>query len=111
METDLGTLSSCVFVTLHGAENYISFIFFSFDYLFFLVVDCGNPGSPAHGNRDSSNVFTYDASASFTCDPGYELVGEQSIKCQGDGTWSSSIPVCRREWTVPVWFYIIVEVL
>lgn len=58
------------------------------------VVDCGNPGTPAHGNRVNSEVFTYGATASFICDGGYQLVGAQLITCQANGAWSNPIPAC-----------------
>ena len=34
-------------------------------------------------------------STNFTCDPGYELVGAETITCKRDGRWSDPPPVCH----------------
>ena len=33
--------------------------------------------------------------ATFTCNDGYELVGDSSLICLSDGSWDSSPPVCQ----------------
>ena len=32
----------------------------------------------------------------FSCDPGYTLVGGPSVTCRGDGTWNRDIPQCQE---------------
>ena len=34
--------------------------------------------------------------ATFSCDPGYTLMGETEATCQSDGTWSTNTPLCLR---------------
>eukprot|EP00117_Sycon_ciliatum_P048173 scpid2370/ scgid5761/ Sushi, von Willebrand factor type A, EGF and pentraxin domain-containing protein 1; CCP module-containing protein 22; Polydom; Selectin-like osteoblast-derived protein; Serologically defined breast cancer antigen NY-BR-38 len=58
-----------------------------------IIVECGNPGAPAHGTRNG-DAFNFGSSVAFICDPGYQLIGEQSILCQANGQWSSGIPSC-----------------
>ena len=33
----------------------------------------------------------------FTCDPGYNIIGNASVKCMATGKWSSSTPLCIRK--------------
>ena len=35
--------------------------------------------------------------ATFTCDEGYELMGDRQRVCQLDGTWSNMVPTCERK--------------
>ena len=39
------------------------------------------------GNSDGDN-------ATYSCDPGYELDGTETVICQSDGQWSDLPPVC-----------------
>ncbi|XP_019639662.1 PREDICTED: uncharacterized protein LOC109481527 [Branchiostoma belcheri] len=32
----------------------------------------------------------------FSCDPGYEVIGNSSATCQKDGSWDRGIPTCQR---------------
>uniref|UniRef100_A0A8C4N059 Sushi, von Willebrand factor type A, EGF and pentraxin domain-containing protein 1 n=1 Tax=Equus asinus asinus TaxID=83772 RepID=A0A8C4N059_EQUAS len=47
-------------------------------------------GSPA---THSAN-FLYGTMVSYTCNPGYELLGNPVLICQEDGTWNGSAPSC-----------------
>ena len=38
--------------------------------------------------------------ATFTCDSGYGIVGDDSLICGSDGAWSNDAPLCRREYHV-----------
>ncbi|XP_078664120.1 complement receptor type 1-like [Branchiostoma floridae x Branchiostoma belcheri] len=49
-------------------------------------------GSIAHGLLIGSN--SYRNVVTFTCFPGYELVGDESLTCQWDRTWSGPLPAC-----------------
>lgn len=37
---------------------------------------------------------TYGGKVVFTCMWGYKLSGSQSIRCEGNGRWNGSIPIC-----------------
>lgn len=63
----------------------------------FLVVSCGDPGTPTNGVR-YGDTFTYRSTVVLECDPQYKLVGDLTIRtCQADGTWSGTQPTCERK--------------
>ena len=39
-------------------------------------------------------VLSYEDSCSFTCDPGYGLIGSNTRTCQSDGSWSGIVTSC-----------------
>jgi CUB/sushi domain-containing protein len=43
----------------------------------------------------NENGFTTGDTADYSCDEGYELVGEPTRVCQSDSTWSGEVPVCQ----------------
>uniref|UniRef100_A0A8C2PBT7 Sushi, von Willebrand factor type A, EGF and pentraxin domain containing 1 n=1 Tax=Capra hircus TaxID=9925 RepID=A0A8C2PBT7_CAPHI len=47
-------------------------------------------GSPAV----HSAKFQYNTLVSYSCNPGYELLGNAVLICQEDGTWNGSAPSC-----------------
>ncbi|XP_019614494.1 PREDICTED: uncharacterized protein LOC109462395 [Branchiostoma belcheri] len=55
-------------------------------------VQCPVASSPVNGDSSGSNF--YQDVVQFTCDPGYDLVGDSSSTCQADRTWSSNTPSC-----------------
>lgn len=63
------------------------------------VVSCETPDVPAHGASLGSN-FEYRGSVVYTCDSGYNLVGEGTITCLESGQWSASAPSCERNTTL-----------
>ena len=40
-------------------------------------------------------LTTFDATANYLCDPGYEIAGVSSRVCQSDGIWSDLEPACQ----------------
>ena len=64
--------------------------------LSFPVLSCGDPGNPPNGAK-SGNTYTFDSVVSFSCDEGYTLSGESTIKCVASGnsvSWNAPIPTC-----------------
>ncbi|MGH0134865.1 UNVERIFIED_CONTAM: hypothetical protein FKN15_024621 [Acipenser sinensis] len=55
---------------------------------------CGDPGIPAHGNREDSG-FKIRSKVHFTCDTGYLLYGSTERMCFPNGTWSGRQPACH----------------
>ncbi|KAG2464901.1 CSMD1 protein, partial [Polypterus senegalus] len=55
---------------------------------------CGDPGSPAHGNREESDLKVR-SKVRFTCDTGYILHGSSERMCFPNGTWSGRQPECK----------------
>ncbi|KAI8480409.1 hypothetical protein Bbelb_418670 [Branchiostoma belcheri] len=56
-------------------------------------VQCPALSSPVNGNSSGPNF--YQDVVQFTCDQGYDLVGDSSSTCQADRTWSSNVPSCN----------------
>ena len=60
------------------------------------VIDCGAPGHLSNGERIGS-TYTFGSQVRYSCNPGYELLGVERRICQADGTWTGSVPTCRRK--------------
>ncbi len=59
------------------------------------AVNCGNLTVPMNGIVDTSSGTTYQETATYTCNDGYQLVGALTRTCQDNGEWSLSAPTCR----------------
>ncbi|NXS95392.1 C4BPA protein, partial [Jacana jacana] len=61
------------------------------------VVKCLRPPSITNGklNGNISDTFSYGTSVSYSCNPGYFLVGSALINCTLSGTWSQPPPHCE----------------
>ncbi|XP_037260949.1 beta-2-glycoprotein 1 isoform X2 [Falco rusticolus] len=55
---------------------------------------CPSPGPLQHGKMDFLDL-RYQSSISFSCDPGYNLVGTRTSQCMADGKWSGTFPQCE----------------
>ncbi|XP_077973714.1 sushi, von Willebrand factor type A, EGF and pentraxin domain-containing protein 1-like isoform X2 [Styela clava] len=59
-----------------------------------LPVDCGKLVAPMNGSlKATGHVFKH--TANYSCSPGYDLVGESSIECLSNASWSSMPPSCQ----------------
>ena len=84
-----------------------SFLIITLAYLFLKLkhileyskfyTDCGTPPPLTNGAVDHSGGTTYTQTATYTCDPGYDLNGALFITCQADGTWDDVAPVCDKK--------------
>lgn len=57
---------------------------------------CGDPGTPAHANREAGN-FKVRSKVRFTCAVGHTLYGSAERICFPNGTWSGRQPFCKRK--------------
>lgn len=63
--------------------------------LLIAVIGCPYLDPPANGKVELSGMIV-DSIATFTCDPGFELIGKTLTRvCQSDGRWSGISPQCR----------------
>ncbi|XP_032955299.1 complement factor H isoform X4 [Rhinolophus ferrumequinum] len=65
---------------------------------------CGHPGDIAFGSfhLEEGDEFVYGAKVVYTCDEGYQLVGEINFrKCEADG-WTNDVPMCEVAKCLPV---------
>ena len=59
------------------------------------VVDCGSLTDPANGSVTHTSGTTFGQTATYTCNTGYNLVGDSTRTCQATGEWSGSAPTCE----------------
>ena len=62
------------------------------------VVDCNSPGEIIDGSQDQNTDTTYNSSITYQCDPGYNMIGGDTITCQSNGKWSGAIPTCNSKY-------------
>ena len=63
-------------------------------FLILAVVDCGNLTDPDNGQVNHTSGTTFGQTATYTCNTGYNLVGNSTRTCQDAGNWSQSAPTC-----------------
>ena len=67
------------------------------------MIDCGNLGNPNNGQVMITGglvptaIAGEDATAMYTCNQGYNLVGEEVRTCQANGVWDGTEPACTGE--------------
>ena len=65
-------------------------------FLFLLVISCGSLSFPPNGNKIGT-LTVYSATAIFTCNSGYTLVGSHVRECLANGLWSGPETRCLGE--------------
>ena len=69
-------------------------------------MDCGTLIIPANGQINITGT-RLGQTAIYSCDTGYNLVGDSIRTCQATGWWNGSAPTCERmlgmcvEWGQP----------
>uniref|UniRef100_A0A8B9LZ55 CUB and Sushi multiple domains 2 n=1 Tax=Astyanax mexicanus TaxID=7994 RepID=A0A8B9LZ55_ASTMX len=62
------------------------------------IVNCTEPGHVENSVRQvlssGPHRYSFQTTVSYTCNPGYYLLGTSILTCQGDGTWDRSLPKC-----------------
>ena len=58
-----------------------------------VLVSCGDPGRPTHGNRELSSTTAFSM-VTYSCNRGYKLTGSQKRTCLPSGNWNGSLPQC-----------------
>ncbi|XP_078685529.1 uncharacterized protein LOC144918542 [Branchiostoma floridae x Branchiostoma belcheri] len=63
---------------------------------------CDNTTEITNGLVNATDGYCFGNDISFSCNPGYELVGTPLTTCQEDGSWGREIPTCQpHAQTVP----------
>ena len=62
----------------------------------FPVVDCGDLEDPANGEVSVSGT-TVNSVATYSCNTGYTLTGDNMRMCLETGLWSGSEPSCTSK--------------
>ena len=58
------------------------------------AVNCGTLPNPTNGQVNTTGT-TLGQTATYSCNPGYNLVGGSTRTCQATGAWSGSPPTCQ----------------
>ena len=66
----------------------------SYVFLSLTAVNCGNLTDPANGQVNHTSGTTFRENATYSCNTGYNLVGDSIHTCQAAGNWSGSAPTC-----------------
>ena len=74
----------------HLNLNSIKYVF-----LFSTVVDCGALTDPANGQVSHPDGTTFGQTATYSCNPDYNLMGDSTRTCEATGDWSGSEPTCQ----------------
>ena len=59
------------------------------------VVDCSTLTRPANGQVSHTAGTTFGQTATYSCDTGFNLVGNSIRTCEATGLWSGSTPTCQ----------------
>lgn len=65
-------------------------------FCFLPVISCGRLSSPPNGNKIGT-LTVFGATAIFTCNTGYTLVGSHVRQCLANGLWGGSETRCLGE--------------
>ena len=63
--------------------------------LILTAVDCGSLTDPGNGSVTLTVGTTSGQTATYSCNTGYNLVGDSTRTCQATGNWSGSAPTCQ----------------
>ncbi|KAI1231059.1 hypothetical protein IHE44_0008504 [Lamprotornis superbus] len=67
------------------------------------VITCSPPPAISHGRHDGEGVeiFVYNSTVTYSCEPNFQLVGNGSIQCRSrdktSGVWSGAAPECKEK--------------
>jgi len=81
-------------IVFQSKELWKAFSYFSLFCCFHSpVISCGGLPSPPNGNKIGT-LTVYGATAIFTCNTGYTLVGSHVRECLANGLWSGAETQC-----------------
>ena len=63
-------------------------------------IQCPNrPSAPEDGNIHSDAIdktaYEFEDTVTYSCNAGFELIGEATLTCLSDGTWDRTPPTCQ----------------
>ena len=70
-------------------------IMYVHDVSFSTAEDCSTLPDPANGQVNDTAGTTFEQTATYSCNTGYNLVGNSTRMCQATGVWSGSAPTCE----------------
>ena len=79
------------------------------DSFFLTDMNCSTLTDPANGQVSHTAGTTFRQTATYSCDTGYNLVGDSTRTCQADGIWSGSAPICERMLLLEHEYYLVTK--
>ena len=58
-------------------------------------MNCSTLSNQANGQVSHTAGTAFGQTATYSCDTGYNLVGDSTRMCQANGIWSGSEPTCQ----------------
>ena len=58
------------------------------------MVVCDALSNPVNGRVNTTGTGVGDT-ATYFCDYGYNLIGNDTVTCQSSGNWTGPPPICR----------------
>ena len=89
--------------TCEGNHSLVSTFLVICDFIHYIsVADCGFLMDPENGVV-TINGRTFGSTATYQCDEGFNLVGNETRICQENGEWSDSQPTCESQLSTNFW--------
>ena len=88
----------CVYLKFILSTHEISVLIEKIKGLFghVLLVGCLPPQNILHGDYNKKDeFFSVGQKVSYSCNPGYTLIGTNLVECTSLGTWSNTVPTCE----------------
>ena len=73
-------------------------------------MDCNTLTDPTNGQVSHTAGTTFGETATYSCDTGYILVGDNTRICQATGAWSGSEPTCQGMLLLELEYYVLEDV-
>ena len=64
------------------------------------AVNCGNLTDPVNGQVNHTAGTQFEHNATYSCNTGYNLVGNSTRTCQASREWHGSAPTCEGMYIV-----------
>ena len=85
------------------SQNYVSIIYQGLitgcsdhaSVFLLTAVDCDPLNNPSNHHVDHTAGTAPGQTATYSCNTGYDLLGDSTRTCQATGTWSGTAPTCQ----------------
>ena len=67
-----------------------------YNQLLSLGNSCGYPGEPQNGKVVGED-YSFGKLVNYTCNKGYNLIGDTQRECLLSGRWTGSVPKCQSK--------------
>ena len=80
-------------------SEYHSHTYPQYPLIIISTTECPVLNDPANGMVTWTSLTTGGV-ATYECDSGFELVGDEMRDCQSNSLWSGEAPICRRKFVL-----------